>query len=874
VLAPGDVYPGDDTRPFYAEYDYGKGEVLSVDNAVLSYAPTSGMTTNTFTNAFRRALVQVENTSGSNITLTRFRITGDVTYRGDTNIVRSEDWSTSMKRLSVEAPLLQDMGQAQTLATGLKRYYQYSDFRYTLKSSDEFEPGDFIDVEDTNLGIDHRCVIIEQRVVDETTDNTIYEYVLEAIEEFVAETTAEESEHGPANDINEQIDNLPATSTILDLIDDGYINSGSATNPGTTVPAVPVVTAKSQLKSTVLEWDLQTNLTNFAKYQLQVSADAGSTWYSLNFDGLGIGTINELTDWYSALLVHPRLPLGGTDEEPTASTWHYRVRRVTKSGANSDWSTVVNAQALAVGNGDLAADSIYGNNIRANEVTADKIAVDVLNALVANINTNLTISDTLGYLASETEAEGAERAYLDPNEIVLQEYTGGAWADRIRLGSVDAAGDGKAFFGDLLRARSMESLYSSLPDTWSSLISNSHTSNRITSVVYGDGVWMAAGWDAEISRSTDSGATWSTLISTSHDAAAQINVGYGDGVWIIGDTSGNVSRSTDDGVTWSTLISTSHSAIRSVAYGGGVWVITGSLGEVSRSTDGGLTWSGLISNSHGSDAITRSAYGDGVWVMVGVGGKVSRSTDSGATWSTLISNSHSTTTMLSVGYGDGVWCVGDNNGKISRSLDGGATWSTLISNSHGTDGIVSLFHGNGVWVASGWNGKMSISADDGATWSSLITTSHGIRGILSTTYGDGVWVAGGVDSDISRCVLTIEYRDVGFGIVEQGSNSNGNYVVFSSGLQVCWGTTMLTVGLTVSSIGNYRNGGGTWTGSWPKAFGTTPLFLGIPEDANGSSISTVPAGTTATAWSILMWAGSSQASNSRTALLLAIGYSA
>ena len=110
---------------------------------------------------------------------------------------------------------------------------------------------------------------------------------------------------------------------------------------------------------------------------------------------------------------------------------------------------------------------------------------------------------------------------------------------------------------------------------------------------------------------------------------------------------------------------------------------------------------------------------------------------------------------------------------------------------------------------------------------------------------------------------------------ERGENSNGHWRVESSGLQTCRVETTATLALSSLNQGNYRNAGGTWVGTWPKAFAALPTILPVGGDTQSVHSVTMQGGfTTETEWSILAWVGASSTSASRAATLFAIGDSA
>lgn len=241
-------------------------------------------------------------------------------------------------------------------------------------------------------------------------------------------TTTTEANGGTAEGVQDIRDDVDDRPTYEEVINDGWTKG-----TGTQTPTVPSIVAHGLYKATALEWDRQANLTNFARYEVQVSDDAGTTWYSLDFDGDGIGTVTEDTDWTIERLVHSRIPFGGTEDAPTGTTYHYRVRRVTRAAVASDWSDAASATTLTIDTGDIAENSI----------TTNKLVTGLLNTMVAEVLSYLEVSDTLGWLAGTytTPVSGDQRAYLDKNEFRLQIHNGAGWLDRFVVAASDETDD-------------------------------------------------------------------------------------------------------------------------------------------------------------------------------------------------------------------------------------------------------------------------------------------------------------------------------------------------------------------------------------------------------------------------------------------------
>ena len=94
-------------------------------------------------------------------------------------------------------------------------------------------------------------------------------------------------------------------------------------------------------------------------------------------------------------------------------------------------------------------------------------------------------------------------------------------------------------------------------------------------------------------------------------------------------------------------------------------------------------------------------------------------------------------------------------------------------------------------------------------------------------------------------------------ILEQGSNSNGHYLVFSSGLQVCWGLrASVNLPMTTASLGWYRNSD-VVTVTWPRAFNTAPYVLATGESNSSPVAKPVGGAVSSTSADFYLYRGNS-----------------
>lgn len=662
----------------------------------------------------------------------------------------------------------------------------------------------------------------------------------------------------------------------------------SLENGGTVIPSVPVLRVEGAYKGFLVRVSKQPLLSNFARYEFQVSADEVNA-YSLEFDGSDWKDIlNEDTDFTDEWLFHTPLPPGGTEAVPLPLELSYRVRRVTIDEVASDWTAWVSAINELIGEGDISQASISTDKLVSQAVTAAKIETDTITAAQVHTDTlsalfaKVVYALTIGFSGTGDESApnaGDKRIYIDADEFRIQKGNNAhEWENRARLALRSGGNVADFVLSGFFQAG--ESLLSSPGLIWVER-TGPFGGSHIFGIAYGNGVWIAAGPSGKIARSTDNAEAWGSLITNPFGASSIGDITFGNGVWIAVGASGKLARSTDDGVTWGSLITTPFgtSYIEGVAYGNGVWIAVAAGGKIARSLNNGATWGSLIINPFGTDPIFGIAYGNDVWIAVADQGKIARSIDDGITWGSLITNPFSTTAILNVAYGDGVWITVAVGGKIARSKDKGLTWGSLITNPFSTSPIYGIAYGDGLWVAVAHNGKIARSTDGGLTWGAKVygdaevSQPFGTDGFFyATAYSNDKqrWaLCGYLDSTNDGIIATSDWLEAGAGIVEQGSNSNGEYVWFSNGTQICWNSET-GLNANVSKSGDFGSGAGAIyragnTTTFPAAFISPPTIGMVPTNVLISSVGIV----TTTTFSLIV--GFKSSITTATADWIAIG---
>jgi hypothetical protein len=181
---------------------------------------------------------------------------------------------------------------------------------------------------------------------------------------------------------------------------------------------------------------------------------------------------------------------------------------------------------------------------------------------------------------------------------------------------------------------------------------------ELHSVTYGEGLFVAVGWDSYGGRNIWTSADGSSWIYQTNATVSSFSEAiYGDGKFVaVGDglipgTSTSTNRtiySSLDGSTWSQRSSgapaTGNSALKSVAYGAGQFVAVGENGNLYTSTSGG-TWTPAASGVYSPISFCRDRF-----IARGQSGANLVSTD-GLNWSPMTKNVTNDFIRVRYGYG-------------------------------------------------------------------------------------------------------------------------------------------------------------------------------------------------------------------------------
>jgi hypothetical protein len=437
-IASNDYYPPDsDVEEIYQDYDtqwldvpYITRQVRQTDamrNKDISLLNTSGhaleleteagIATDLATYEATRARIRLKNTAGAIKKVFIFRIRGTALYRQ--TIKKTLSPAMAQNPLRIETRYIFDSVKAENLARLKEIELKVADFEYSFALRREDWPalslGDIVKVYVAGQGVDSFARVTEIR---EKLDEPMVQIRSKAVTTYSAgahATTGTTSTGGYASQ-----GELASRPTFEDIIN-GFDGSG-----GTTTPDTPTVTITGFLSNLFITWTQQPGLVGNIEHELQRAPDSGGAPGSWATVYLGPG--------YS--YVDQNLTLGGTSDSPTNAVYWYRSRRIV-NGVSGSWATSASGTARPAGAGLIEAGAINAN----------KMAVGLINALVAQINSYLIISSTVGWVAGKDDgvsaATGDLRAYLDQDEIRLQEYRTSSWVDMLKLAARGTSGSRK-----------------------------------------------------------------------------------------------------------------------------------------------------------------------------------------------------------------------------------------------------------------------------------------------------------------------------------------------------------------------------------------------------------------------------------------------
>lgn len=310
---------------------------------------------------------------------------------------------------------------------------------------------------------------------------------------------------------------------------------------------------------------------------------------------------------------------------------------------------------------------------------------------------------------------------------------------------------------------------------------NNEERNILSSIVYGNGIYVATGNNGDILTSRD-GSNWTYR---PNDCYRHIyKVIYSNDIFVA--VGMGVILTSSDGINWTERYD-GDITLRDVLYGIDHYIAVGYDGTILTSPDG-FRWNQRPSGTY--EALERIIYGDGLYVVAGHG--VVLTSIDGINWDNKCNGINYYNSLSCITYGNGLFVaaslegtiltssVGDiwtvrffwNNGGIydiiykndmfvAVGLGGviltskdGIKWNVTCSFNKISDTLFKVIYANGLFVAVGRNGVIATSPD-GSVWTERdkVTNNH----LYNIIYENGMYLVAGGGSDILKSTDGIEW---------------------------------------------------------------------------------------------------------------------
>ncbi|WP_158302129.1 InlB B-repeat-containing protein [Paenibacillus mesophilus] len=293
------------------------------------------------------------------------------------------------------------------------------------------------------------------------------------------------------------------------------------------------------------------------------------------------------------------------------------------------------------------------------------------------------------------------------------------------------------------------------------------TETDVIAATYGNGTFVAVGYNGTLFASNDAGATWMKAPGNGFEGRYE-GVTFGNGMFVAVGEQGVIQTSTD-GLSWTRQLSGTPQNLNEAGFGNNLFIVVGNEGTILTSADG-VNWISRVSGLSGSFAELKSvAFGNGKFIVASQYDVLTSS--NGVTWTKI---NYIGMPVFGITYGNGMF-VAVGYDQIGTSVDG-IVWNTQSFPIIPPDlpfaaPFQGVAYGNGTFVVVGGYGAIATSAD-GVTWtaqtSGLDTYFRGIGfgGGTFLAVGDGgalLMSADGISWANRGGDTRLFFRDIAFG---------------------------------------------------------------------------------------------------------------
>lgn len=252
------------------------------------------------------------------------------------------------------------------------------------------------------------------------------------------------------------------------------------------------------------------------------------------------------------------------------------------------------------------------------------------------------------------------------------------------------------------------------------------------SVAYGDGKFVALGYNSTKAATSPDGITWTAR--TMPTSSAWRAVAYGGGQFVAIAYLSFVASTSPDGITWTNRSLPVSGYWQSLVYGNGTFLsLSATNAAVAITSPDGITWTQRTMPVSG--IWQAAAYGNGVFVAVCANSSIAATSPDGITWTQQALPV--STAWNSITYGNGKFVAISTSGGIAATSTDGITWTQQALPT--TSYWFCVTSAAGLFIALAQNTSIAASSPDGVTWTQLSLDSS--SNWYAVAYGSGNFAA-------------------------------------------------------------------------------------------------------------------------------------
>jgi hypothetical protein len=274
-----------------------------------------------------------------------------------------------------------------------------------------------------------------------------------------------------------------------------------------------------------------------------------------------------------------------------------------------------------------------------------------------------------------------------------------------------------------------------------------HVRYRFNDIAYGNGYFVAVGYDGRFGRITYSndGITWERADITFDSRRISVNaVTYGNGRFVAVGTNGKTAYSTD-AKTWIPVENIVSNSLHNIVYGNGRFIASFGTGLVY--SNDGESWQ--IAKDFDTSWISCINFVNNRFILGNNAGEMFFS-DNGETWTAILDDTFNDHSILTISYGNGRYLAFASryndyapSSYIIGYSDNGERWTAFTPSKFEEDWnwIRKIIYSEGYFVAVG-NDREAFS-NDGINWVYLGSYLYMPIRYNAIVYGNGYFVVVG-----------------------------------------------------------------------------------------------------------------------------------